>query len=517
MRYHPAAILINLSPISTDNMQTKEWKELMELYEEITRLGQVSSLLMWDQNTYMPQGSIRSRAAQNALITGLVHQRYTSDRLGELLSAVGSMELDEDRKAIHREIDREQKRRRSVPEKLAKDISRTEAEGNQAWVKAKKENDFGAFAPILEKMIGLKKDLAECVGYKEAPYDALLDEFEPYMTCSEVDSIFTDLRKKLVPIVERITGSGIEIDASPLKGDMPKGKQLQFSEVILKDMGYDFSIGRIDETEHPFTVGSMDDVRITTRFDEGDIRNGLFACIHEGGHALYEQGYEEGNFCTPLSEAASLGIHESQSRFWENMVGRSLGFWERYLTGGKGLFPEWKDKEPMDLFKAVNRVQPSLVRVEADEVTYNLHVLIRYEIEKEIFSGTLDVKDIPQVWNDRYENYLGVRPSTDTEGCLQDVHWSVGYFGYFPTYTLGNLYSAMLREAIIKEKGDLEQIVKDGELNKVLSWLRSNVHRHGRRYPAKDLIKRITAKGLSAEPFIEYLKNKYSHVYGISL
>ncbi|MFO8051745.1 MAG: carboxypeptidase M32 [Thermoplasmatota archaeon] len=495
----------------------KEYEDLRELYEEITRLEQISCLLVWDQNVYMPDGSIASRAAQTSLVTGLIHQRYTSKRMGELLAKLDRKDLDDDQSVVVREISREYRRKTAVPEKLAKEISRTESEGYQIWVKAKQNDDFGSFASTFEKMVDLKKEVAEHIGYDDVPYDALLDGYEPYMRSKEVVSIFSDLRTRLVPLAERIADSGITIDASPITGRFPKDKQIDLSNRILEDMGYDFNRGRLDETEHPFTIGSMDDTRITTRINEDDIRTGLYACIHEGGHALYEMGYPEKNYCTPLAEPVSLGIHESQSRFWENMVGRSLGFWERYLPEAKSMFPSLRGSSPIDLFKAANSVAPSLIRVEADEVTYNLHILIRFEIESEIFQDRLEVNEVPQAWNDKYSKYLGIEPENDSMGCLQDVHWSIGYFGYFPTYTLGNLYSAMIREAMVTDLGDLDDLVRKGEMKKILAWLRERVHRHGKRYPAKELIRKVSGQELSALPFIGYLKEKYSRVYDISL
>ncbi|MEA3558918.1 MAG: carboxypeptidase M32, partial [Candidatus Thermoplasmatota archaeon] len=364
-------------------MVGKSYTSLLELYEEITRLEQISGLMTWDQNVYMPEGAVGSRAAQNSLITALIHQRFTSEKMGRLLRSLEGEELDEKQKVIVRELARDHKRKTAIPEELAKKISRTETEGTQVWIKAKQNNDFKAFSGTLEKMIDLKKDVAEKIGYEDVPYDALLDEYEPYMRSKEIVSIFKDLRSKLVPIVDRITASGIEIDISPIKGNFPVYKQMEMSKGILREIGYDFNIGRLDETEHPFTIGSMDDTRVTTRFKEDDLRPGLFACMHEGGHALYEMGYLKENYCTPLAEPASLGIHESQSRFWENMVGRSHGFLKRYLPMMSDIFPSVKKSSLEDVFKAVNHVDPSLIRVEADEVTYNLHVLIRFEIESE--------------------------------------------------------------------------------------------------------------------------------------
>ncbi|MFW3147177.1 MAG: carboxypeptidase M32 [Thermoplasmatota archaeon] len=498
-------------------MKDSAFDEMLEIYEEITRLKQLSDLLMWDQNTYMPPGSVGSRAAQNSLVTGLIHQRITSKRMGELLASMKESELSEQEQAMVREVRRDHERKSSIPEKLAREISKTEAEGTQIWVKAKQNNDFASFAPILGRMIDLKGQVTEHLGYAENPYDALLEDYEPYMTSREIRSIFGPLRAGLVNMVKKIADSGHEIDSSPIMGSFPKEGQESLSKRILGDMGYDFERGRLDVTEHPFTVGSMDDTRITTKYNIEDLRPGIFGSIHEGGHALYEQGFLEENYCSPLAESVSLGIHESQSRFWENIIGRSLPFWEHYLPITGEHFPRLKRYDPVDIYRAVNTVAPSLIRVQADEVTYNLHILIRFELETKIFKGELDVKDIPEAWNERYEEFLGLRPKTDTTGCLQDIHWAVGYFGYFPTYTLGNLYSAQILDGMGRDVADLHSRVKRGEFGEILVWLRSRIHRHGRMYPAKELIRRATGYELSSDHFLSYVKEKYSGIYGINL
>jgi carboxypeptidase Taq len=363
-------------------------------------------------------------------------------------------------------------------------------------------------------MVDLKMQVAEKVGYSDTPFDAMLEDHEPYTLTRQVKEIFERLRKKMVPIIENIVS--VEKDEILIKGDFPRDAQEGFYRKILTDIGYEFDRGRLDITEHPFTIGSGDDTRITTHYYEDDPRPALFSCIHEGGHALYEQGFLKEHFHTPLGEACSLGIHESQSRMWENLIGRSYPFWKHYYSGFQGSFPALS-KIPLPLFyEAINQVKPSLIRTQADEATYNLHILIRFEIEIDIFDGKIDIKEIPQAWNDKYESYLGIRPDNDSVGCLQDIHWSMGAFGYFPTYTLGNLYASQFFDQM-KRDLDVDALMENGDLRPILSWLRTNIHHHGKMHPASELIKIVTGNRLDEDHFINYLKAKFGPIYEITL
>ena len=496
----------------------EDMEKLIARYADIDRLGQVSGLLMWDQNTYMPPGAVSMRGDQQALISGLSHQMLTSNEMGSLLSRLKKKkDLNERNEAIIREIDRKYKRATSIPESLVKEISRLEPIATEKWIKAREKADFTIFKDILERMFSLKIEMAEHIGYEEKPYDALLDEYEPFMRSCEVSSVFSSLRNRLIPIVKKMTEVCKDIDISAVKKGYPIPLQESYFKMILTRMGYDFNRGRIDVTAHPFTSGGMDDVRITLRYDERDIRPGLFATIHEGGHALYEQGFLKDNYNTPLSEFISLGIHESQSRLWENIVGRSRGFWEHFYPGFQEHFPSMKDVSLDEFHKAGNLVEPSLIRVEADELTYSMHVMVRFEIETDLIEKKMDVSDIPQVWNEKYEKYLGVTPANDSMGCLQDIHWAMGAIGYFPTYTLGNLYSAQFYDSAVKENRDIEDSIQNGELAPLLSWLRENIHKHGKLYTADQLVKKLTGEPLNEDHFISYLKKKFSSIYDVQL
>ncbi|OPY28408.1 MAG: Carboxypeptidase Taq (M32) metallopeptidase [Methanocella sp. PtaU1.Bin125] len=495
---------------------SSEYRELLELIKEINTLEQVGSLLDWDQQTYMPPGAFRMRGEQNALIAGLIHERLTSDRMGKLIRALKKQELSADGRVILREVERKWKKASSVPAPLVKEISITGALAFEAWGKARKNSDFKSYVPLLDKMIGLKQKQAECIGYEDKPYDALLDDYEPGMKTRDVEVLFKRLIAKLVPITRQV------LDAPAPKNAVPAGKypledQRRFLNVLAAGMGYDLNCGRIDLSAHPFTNGGGKDVRITFRYQEDNPIYSIFPIIHEAGHALYEQGFQEKYFGTPLAEAVSMGFHESQSRLWENVVGRSLPFWQYYYPQMQQMMPKFQ-KVPLDAWlREINRVTPSYIRTEADELTYNLHIALRFEAEAAIFDGRLKTKEIPAFWNERFERYLGIPVRNDAEGCLQDVHWSAGGFGYFPSYTMGNLYAAQLWHAAKKQVPGIEDGFAKGDLSVMLGWLRKNVHRHGKRYSTAELMKRITGDNISEDYFIRYVSEKYGRLYDIKV
>ncbi|MGA1793372.1 MAG: carboxypeptidase M32 [Thermoplasmatota archaeon] len=493
--------------------KTDAYRELLGIYDEVSVLGDISSILNWDQYTYMPRMAAESRGAQFAYLSGLTHRKITNPKVGALISSLQSADLSDKEAAVVREVSRVYKRKTAVPEELESKIARLEPLSVQAWIEAKKKGDFGIFAPKLKEMIVLKMEVAEKVGYTDTPYDALLEDHEPYTHTQQVREVFTRLKGKLVPVIEKLVAVNAEDIQFP--GEYPQQVQDELYRRILVDMGYDFERGRLDTTEHPFTIGTGDDTRITTHYYDHDPRPALFSCIHEGGHALYEQGFLKENMHTPLGEACSLGIHESQSRFWENLIGRSMPFWKHYYTELQTSFPQIASMPLSVFYRGINQVRPSLIRVEADEATYNLHILIRFEIEIDIFEGRLDVAEIPQAWNDRYEEYLGIRPESDSSGCLQDIHWSIGSFGYFPTYALGNLYAAQFFASMRKDL-EVDLLLEKGELAPILSWLRTNIHERGKLYPASELVRVVTGSELSEDHFIEYLKGKYGPIYGVT-
>lgn len=495
--------------------------ELTAECKKISLIYSCTSLLGWDERTYMPRKGASYRAEQQSLLAGIGHERFTSPRIGELLSKVEESDLINDPlspAAVNvREIRRIYDKRVKMPKSLVEELSRTSSLSEHAWVEARKKSDYSAFAPWLEKMTGLLRQKAEAVGYQTEPYDALLDDFEPAETAKNLRKVFKALSNELVTLVGAIANASKKPDVSILQRDYPIEKQEIVGRAASAAIGFDYNSGRLDVTTHPFcsTVGPGD-VRITTRYDRNDFGQAFFGIMHETGHGLYEQGLDPQYAGLPMGEAVSLGIHESQSRMWENMVGRSRSFWQHFFPWLKKVFWEpLSDVNPDDFYFAVNDVRPSLIRVEADEVTYNLHIILRFEIEHELFSGDLKVADVPGYWNEKFKQFFDLTPPDDARGCLQDVHWSIGSIGYFPTYTLGNLYAAQFFARAKEELGDLDEQFARGYFEGLLSWLTEKIYKHGQRYRASELVKHVTGKPLSHEYLIDYLRGKYGPLYGI--
>ncbi len=482
--------------------------------KEVRTLDAVGSLLSWDQETYMPPKTAAARAEQLALVSGLVHEKLVSDEMGALLEELSGRPLDPEQAANVREVRRVFERERKLPTELVREIARTRSLAHEAWVAARKAADFERFAPWLEKNLALQKEVAERTGYEEEPYDALLDWYEPGARARRIAPLFEALRARIVPLVQAIGRSGKR--PRKIQGRFPLERQRAFGERIARDMGYDFEAGRLDVSAHPFCTGMHPtDVRITTRYDEADFRDSLFGILHEAGHALYEQGFDPRHAQTPMGEAASTAIHESQSRLWENLVGRSRPFWRHYYPLLREAFPEaLGDVALDDFYFAINEVEPSFIRVEADEVTYNLHIVLRFEIERDLFSGRASVSDLPALWNRKMEELLGIVPPDDAKGVLQDTHWSWGLFGYFPTYTLGNLYAAQFYAAAAREIPDLEARIGRGELLPLREWLRERIHRRGAFFRPEDLCRDVTGAPLDASHFVSYLEQKFGALYG---
>ncbi|MGQ9583266.1 MAG: carboxypeptidase M32 [Thermoplasmatota archaeon] len=492
--------------------------EFLAMVKELAYLEQIGSLLSWDEETYMPPGAVPDRALQKAALSGIAHERLTSKRLGALLRELRrSPRLSPDQRVVVREVERRRTRAVRIPRELVKELAKTESLAVEAWVRARRQREFGIFRPMLKRMMGLKARVAEHVGYEDRPYDALLDEYEPYMKSADVERLFTRLRGGLVPLASRILSESAAGDSPLMRGEFPEDKQRELVLGVVRRLGYDMARGRVDVAPHPFTSGGNRDVRITVRYSPDDIRPALFAAIHEAGHAMYEQGFLERHYHTPLAESVSLGIHESQSRLWENFIGRSLPFCRHCLPRLRELFPRLEPLSPEDLHRAVNLVRRSFIRVEADEVTYNLHIMLRFEVESAIFEGELRVEEVPQFWNERFESYLDLKVPDDSQGCLQDIHWSIGAVGYFPTYSLGNIYAAQLYHRMRRDIPDLDERVASGDFALPLGWLREKVHRHGKRYRAGELIRRVTGEGLNEERLLQYLREKYGALYGVSL
>lgn len=384
-----------------------------------------------------------------------------------------------------------------------------------AWEEAKGKSDFSLFSPYLEQLIEFNKRFITYWGYQEHPYDALLDLFEPGVTVKVLDQLFSELKEAIIPLVKQVTASGNKPDTSFITKAFPKEKQKELSLYFLQELGYDFDGGRLDETVHPFaTTLNRGDVRVTTRYDEKDFRTAIFGTIHECGHAVYEQNIDEALSGTNLSDGASMGIHESQSLFYENFIGRNKHFWTPYYKKIQEASPEqFKDISLDDFVRAINESKPSLIRVEADELTYPLHIIIRYEIEKAIFSNEVSVEELPSLWNQKYQDYLGITPQTDAEGILQDVHWAGGDFGYFPSYALGYMYAAQLKQKMLGDIPEFDTLLERGEFHPIKQWLTEKVHIHGKRKKPLDIIKDATGEELNVRYLIEYLSNKYSNLY----
>lgn len=492
-------------------LQFKE--KLVELYH----LSAALALLHWDREVNMPPKAVAARAQTTSALAGVLHERFLAIKpfLLPLKKGLDDGKLDEESSIVIREVWREFEKAEKLPTDFIKELARVTSEAHAVWIEARAKSDFAKFAPHLKKIVELKREEAKLIGYKNSPYDALLDTFEPYATAEEMSITLEELKDFLVPFIQKIKNSSVQVNRDILKGEFPVEKQVKFNRFVAEKMGYDLGAGRIDVSVHPFTIHfHPQDVRFTTRYDKNDIFPALMATIHEAGHALYEQGILVENFGTPLGESISLGIHESQSRSWENLIGRGKPFWTYLYPELQKAFPEPFAKISLDNFyRALNCVEPSFIRVEADEVTYNLHIILRFEIEKELIEGSIEVDDLPKIWNDKFKEYFALKVPDDSLGVLQDVHWSGGSIGYFPTYTLGNLYSAQFYSASKRDIPDLEEQITKGEFTNFLQWLRKNIHIHGKLYTARDLVMKATGEPLKSQYFMDYLKKKYSEIY----
>ncbi|MBN2049129.1 MAG: carboxypeptidase M32 [Spirochaetales bacterium] len=499
--------------------------KLKDKTRELMVLSNIGSVLGWDQQTNLPEAGIAERAEQITLIQALHHDRITFPEIGELLEDLGcsddapggTRDLDDVSRSYLRAVWREYSRAVKLPARLVTELARSASLSQAAWVKARQAKDYQAFAPHLDTLLKLNLEKARCLGYQDHPYDALLDEYEPWMKTADLRRVFRDLRTYLQGLLARISEAP-QVDDVFLLKPYPVDRQEAFGRTVLADMGFDLSRGRMDVSAHPFTTSlGCDDVRITTRYNENFFKTSIFGIIHETGHALYELGYSQDIRGNILAQGASLGIHESQSRTWENLIGRSRAFWNHYLPRLKEYFPQQLSGIDMDdFYRGVNKVEPSLIRVEADEVTYNMHIILRFELETALLEGNLTVADLPLAWNDAMRDLLGVVPPSDAEGVLQDIHWSMGAFGYFPTYALGNLYGAQFFQRLRQEIPDLDRRIEQGDLGCILAWLRENIHVAGSSKTATELLKEVTGKELSVEPFSRYLEEKYSDVYELS-
>ncbi|URA09155.1 carboxypeptidase M32 [Thermospira aquatica] len=496
------------------------WQTIQTKLKEIAHLEKILALLSWDQETYMPPAATKSRSEQISFLVGEWHKRICDPWWDEVFTQRETIpDLSSDHKRILEIFKKDREKEVKIPLELATALATAVSEAFQAWQEARSQSDFSLFQPALQKIFDLSLEKAAALGYeRENAYDAFLDLHEEGLTQKDFDPLAIEALKVIQKVLHTIQEKSTPPRKDFLSRNYPIEKQQLLCTWILPRIGFDTQRGRLDVSPHPFsTTIALDDVRLTTRYSENDPLGSLYSVLHEAGHGLYEQGFLPQWEDTPLAQAISLGIHESQSRFWENQIGRSMEF----LTW---LWPEMKrtyngfldDVTVEEVFRAVNEVKPSFIRTEADEVTYGLHIIIRYEIEKKLFAGEITLSEAPEVWNSLYTSYLGITPQNAREGILQDVHWSHGSFGYFPTYLLGNLYASQWY-AVMGKTLDIPSLVRKGEFQPILEWMRTNIHQHGRRYDAQTLCERISGEPLNVVYFASYLKQRYESVYGISL
>ncbi|KEO84611.1 carboxypeptidase M32 [Tumebacillus flagellatus] len=490
------------------------------LVKRMKQLEEATALMFWDLRTGTPKKGVEQRSEVVGMLSGDQFKLSVSEEMGRYLAELTQPDvletLDEITRASVLERKKEYDRSKKIPPQKYQDFVVLTSKAEYAWQEAKAKNDFESFRPHLEKIVDTVREFIELWGYDENKYDTLLDQYEPGMTVAKIDAIFAPLRERTVALVKKISERE-QVRRDFLNQEFPKADQRKFCEFILTQLGYDFEAGRLDESAHPFAIGlNPGDVRITTRFNPNDMQSSLFGTIHECGHAMYEQNISKDLIGTFLATGTSMGIHESQSRFWENMIGRSREFWSRYYDDLKARFPQQFEGVSVDEFyDAINLVEPSLIRVDADELTYNLHIMIRYEIEKDLINGNIAVADLPRIWNEKMEEYLGIRPENDTTGVLQDIHWAGGSFGYFASYSLGNIYSAQFQAAIARAIPDYREKVAAGDTSELKQWLIENVYRYGKSRQPAQIIFDATGEEINPKYLIEYLETKYESIYKI--
>ena len=496
--------------------QPEAYTALLEDIERHATVKSASSVLSWDQQVMMPEEGTPARSKQLSTLSSLAHELLVDGEIGDHLAAVEDATLTAEQEAVVREIRRQYRRANCVPRELVEDISETTSEALGAWEEARENDDFATFAPYLETLVEVKREYAAHIDADADPYAVLFADYEPCLPLSQAESILDELRETLVSLIEEIRATETELAIDAFAGTYDTDTQEELSRDVLEMLGYEFDRGRLDVSTHPFTSGNQFDCRVTTRFDEEDPLGALTSTIHEFGHAYYTLGLPDEAFGSPLGDDRDLSVHESQSRLWENHVGRSEAFWELLLPKFQDAFPQADELTPRAAYEAANQVyDENFIRVEADELTYHLHIIVRFEIERELISGDLAVEAVPDRWNELYEEYLGITPPSDAVGCLQDIHWSHGSFGYFPTYTLGSVMAAQLYAAADREIEALPEKIRTGNFEPLGEWLRKNIHRHGARYETNELVERATGDSFSADAFTEYVTEKYSDLYDL--
>ena len=494
----------------SDANTTSTYEQLLDRVQQISNLQNASMTLYWDQQVMMPEGGTPARSKQLSALQSIPHKLLTDDQTGELLNDLESRDLNDEQAVVVREIRRQYDRRVNVPNELVEELAETISEAQQAWRDTKSENEFAMFEPYLDQLRELHLERAEHIDPDKDPYEVLFEDGEPYLSLSTVERIFDELRGGLIPLIEDIEENGAAIADDAFAGIFEPEDQEALCRDALDLLNYDWSRGRLDTAPHPFMAGTQFDARITTRFHETDFVDPITAAIHEFGHATYQLGLRDDAYGTPLGDSRSSGIHESQSRFWENHVGRTKAFWELFLPTIKERFPEFEDVTLEEAYEAVNQVfTDNLIRVEADELTYHLHIILRSEIEQEFVGGDLDVGKISGRWNELMDEDLDIVPETDSEGCLQDIHWSSRFAG-FQNYTVGSVFAAQLWASIEDELDDPKALIREGNFGPIREWLTENIHQHGQRYTTDELIEQATGEPLTAEYFLEYVTEKYT-------
>jgi len=485
------------------------YRKLEEISKKTAYFSAALSLVFWDQRTYMPPEGYKYRGELISTVREYVHSVWTSDEVGRLIEEAGREDLDQVEKMNLFWWRRSYEKNKKIPRDLLVELSKLATETIEVWKRARREANFELVKPYLKRIVDLLRRKAEAIGYEEEPYDALLDDFEPNLTARFVERIFKPLEEETRRLLDRV--KGVDFGDEILHRHFPKEKQVEFNHYLLQEIGYDFNRGRLDETVHPFAVRILPrDIRITTRYYEDYLPSGLFGTLHEAGHALYNMNLPEEYFGLPVGRPSSLSLHESQSRFWENVVGRSLAFWQVYMDMAKHYFDALRDVSVEQFYRAINAMKPSTIRVEADELTYNLHIILRFRLERALINGQMEVDEVRDAWNETFRELFGFYPPNDREGILQDIHWYSGSMGYFPTYALGNLISAQLYFKMNEELGDLQEIIARKGFDEILGWLRDKIHRYGSLYMPMDLVKMATGKDLGYEDFVRYIEQKIS-------
>ncbi|KKI88732.1 peptidase M32 [Bacillus sp. SA1-12] len=490
-----------------------EYLKKMQAYEEAI------NVMYWDMRTGAPKKGIEQRSEVIGMLSTEAFQMLVSEQMNDYLTALSEEAVFASLNPITQKavelMKKEYKKNKVIPPKEYQEYVILCSKAEAKWEEAKEKSDFSLFAPYLQKLVDYNKKLITYWGYKGNKYNTLLNEYEPGITVDLLDKVFAQVREKIVPLVKEISHSSFKPNTDFLYKNFPKAKQKELSEFLLKEIGYDFEAGRLDETVHPFEITlNRNDVRVTTKYDESDFRTAVFGTIHECGHAIYEQNISEKLEGTFLCSGTSMGIHESQSLFYENFIGRNKGFWQRYYQHLKEFSSgQFEGVSLEEFYEAINESKPSLIRIEADELTYSLHVMVRYEIEKALFNDEITVEQLPEVWNEKYQEYLGITPANDAVGVLQDVHWAGGSFGYFPSYALGYMYAAQIKHALLKDMPDFDQLVEAGQFTKIKAWLTEHIHQYGKTKQPLEIIKDVTGEGLNAQYLVDYLEEKYRSIY----